>query len=334
MKEVYLLDCTLRDGGYINNWEFGENNIINIIELLSKSSIDYIELGFLTNKEVNRNQSLYNSIFDAEEYIKTFSNHNKYTLMISSGKYDVNKLPLADKAKIKNIRYIYKKSKTSLAIEECKIIKEKGYNLFINPTYIREYSLVELKEIIEKVNTIKPFCFSIVDSTGGLKSEELKNLFKTVNRTLDGDVNICLHLHNNSSQAFTSAVNSLKIKTERKIIIDASIQGIGRGAGNLPIELIAFYMNRKFNRNYNISNFKDIYKNYIDISIKNSIFGLTNAHYFSAKYNCHPNYANYLVKNNIEDVNILDNIFKQIKDVDKTDYNEELIKNLLSEIKS
>ena len=98
-----ILDCTLRDGGYINNWEFGEDNIKNYLECILSTNVDYVEAGFLVEKPVTINQSLYNNISDIK------SNSDKITLMMAYGKYKAKNLPHSSLSSVKNIRYIFKR---------------------------------------------------------------------------------------------------------------------------------------------------------------------------------------------------------------------------------
>ena len=62
MKNIYLLDCTLRDGGYVNNWSFGKSNIVNIIDKLEKSGVNILELGFLRNEQQDENRTAFSNI--------------------------------------------------------------------------------------------------------------------------------------------------------------------------------------------------------------------------------------------------------------------------------
>ena len=97
-----ILDCTLRDGGYINNWEFGEDNIKNYLEYILRTNVNYVEAGFLVEKPVNINQSLYNNVSEI-----TF-NSDKITLMMAYGKYKASNLPHSSLSLVKNIRHIFK----------------------------------------------------------------------------------------------------------------------------------------------------------------------------------------------------------------------------------
>ena len=94
MSNIKVLDCTLRDGGYVNNWNFSYKNICKIINNLIKAKLDYIECGFLKPVEYNDDKSLFNKISDLNKLIPQSNNHTQFTLMINFGEYDANDIPL------------------------------------------------------------------------------------------------------------------------------------------------------------------------------------------------------------------------------------------------
>ena len=95
MEKISVLDCTLRDGGYVNQWEFGEKNIPKILNGLEYANIDIIECGFLTNRiEHNKNLTKFNTIEEIENLIhKGNKNRTKYVCMINFGEYNIEDIP-------------------------------------------------------------------------------------------------------------------------------------------------------------------------------------------------------------------------------------------------
>lgn len=306
-----ILDCTLRDGGYINNWEFGYENIKNYLDCMTDSDADYIEAGFLVDKAVNQNQSLYNKTEDVPIA------SDKITLMIAYGKYNVVSLPESSISSVKNMRYIFKHKEISHALYEVSVLKQKGYKLFINPTFISVYDNKEILNLIKKVNEIMPFCFTIVDSMGVLNKTRFVSIFNMVNDCLNPDISIGIHLHNNLNY-INENINALSdIKTDRQIILDTTLSGIGRGAGNPVLE------------------------NYIQINKKAALY-LKNAidkfsstdkqkYKFAALNNCHPCYASYLIRNNVPNDKI-NSVFQSIPPEFKTDYNKPVIEKIVKKL--
>lgn len=108
MLAVEVLDCTLRDGGYVNNWAFGKKHISMISKNLSQSSIEYIEGGFLSQtKECNEDQSIFPTIEAAEKYFSGCNNN--IALMINCGEYDADSIPMYGNGKISTLRIAFHK---------------------------------------------------------------------------------------------------------------------------------------------------------------------------------------------------------------------------------
>ena len=323
-KRTKLLDCTLRDGGYVNNWDFGLDNIKTIITGLQNARIDYIETGFLVDKKITKNQSLFNKIDEINTILPQNCDKNRFFAMISYGKFDINRLPEYSDNLISGIRFIFKKQNLKDALKTCREIKSKGYRLFINPTFINQYEKEELIELIRQINQIHPAGFTIVDSTGGLNEKASAEIFSLSDKYLDKDICIGFHSHNNLNLSLENAKVLNSVNTEREIILDCSISGIGRGAGNLSTQEIIQYINS----NYNIKPVQELAdKIILPIRSRNS-WGYSIENYYSAKNFCHPYYARYLAKKNSLPADIINKILKNIPDEKKNIYDKDLIENL------
>ena len=323
-KRTKLLDCTLRDGGYVNNWNFGLDNIKTVITGLQNARIDYIETGFLVDKKITKNQSLFNKIDEINTILPQNCDKNRFFAMISYGKFDINRLPEYYDNLISGIRFIFKKQNLKNALKTCREIKSKGYRLFINPTFINQYEKEELIELIRQINQIHPAGFTIVDSTGGLNEKASAEIFCLSDKYLDKDICIGFHSHNNLNLSLENAKVLTSTNTEREIILDCSISGIGRGAGNLSTQEIIQYINS----NYNIKPVQELAdKIILPIRSRNS-WGYSIENYYSAKNFCHPYYARYLAKKNSLPADIVNKILENIPDEKKNIYDKDLIENL------
>lgn len=323
-KRTKLLDCTLRDGGYVNNWNFGLDNIKTVITGLQNARIDYIETGFLVDKKITKNQSLFNKIDEINTILPQNCDKNRFFAMISYGKFDINRLPEYYDNLISGIRFIFKKQNLKNALKTCREIKSKGYRLFINPTFINQYEKEELIELIRQINQIHPAGFTIVDSTGGLNEKASAEIFCLSDKYLDKDICIGFHSHNNLNLSLENAKVLNSVNTEREIILDCSISGIGRGAGNLSTQEIIQYINS----NYNIKPVQELAdKIILPIRSRNS-WGYSIENYYSAKNFCHPYYARYLAKKNSLPADIVNKILENIPDEKKNIYDKDLIENL------
>lgn len=328
MKNIKILDCTLRDGGYVNNWAFGEENSKSIISLLDKSNIDLIEIGFLNKNAQSQNQTLFNTFEKIEKFLPKNIDYNKLILMLNPRDFELKNIPSAQNSIVKNIRIMFKKQQTPLALDYCKKLKEKNYTIFTNPTFITQYNKNEFIDLINKMNTIQPYAFSIVDSMGAMRQKDVALFFELCNKYLDEKINICFHPHNNMQLAFSNVQHILNLNKNRNLIIDSSVLGMGRGAGNLNSELICQYLNEFYFKKYDISFLlKIIDENLKPIFAKNP-WGYNIGYFLSAINSCHPNYAKFLIENNIN-TSKMDSILKSIPEDKKYIYFEELIKNLI-----
>ena len=114
MNYIKVLDCTLRDGGYVNNWEFGQKNIEQILDNLVISNLDYIELGFLKDVEYDKNKTVFSKINEIKELCKNYS-EQEFCIMINFGEFNIENLPQSDFQNI-NIRLAFKKKDRNLAL--------------------------------------------------------------------------------------------------------------------------------------------------------------------------------------------------------------------------
>ena len=323
-KRIKILDCTLRDGGYVNNWNFGIDNIKNIVKELQNDYVDYIETGFLTDKKITKNQSLFNKIDEINSILPQNTNKNQFFAMISYGKFDVNNLPEYSENLISGIRFIFKKQNLKDALKLCRLIKNKGYKLFINPTFINQYTNDELIALIGQINEIRPEGFTIVDSTGGLDEKASAEIFNLADKYLDEEICMGFHSHNNLNLSLDNAKILISAVTKRPVVLDCSISGIGRGGGNLSTQEIMQYLNG----GYNINTVRNLADSIINPIHSEEFWGYSIENYYSAKNFCHPYYARYLAKEKSLPADIMIQIFENIPYEKKNIYDKNLIENL------
>ena len=302
-----ILDCTLRDGGYINNWDFPLASSKDIISLLKKANIDFIEIGF------------YHHNLDR---IIPENSSNIYA-MVQYSKTPLEIIPSSDKSKIKNLRIIFKKHEKYGALDYCAKIKDLGYKIFINATFINQYKDGELAELIGKVNNISPFAFTVTDSMGTYTSSDIKRIYNIIKNELKTDISLCFHSHNNLGLSLANAKTLIEINSTHELIIDSCLLGMGRGAGNLNTELIAQYLNLK-NEKYNIKPVFQAIEKYINPIYKKHPWGYSVPYYLSALHGCHPNYARDLIQKKIKLEN-MDKIFSAIPEDKKAIYDSALL---------
>ena len=298
---INLLDCTLRDGGYVNEWNWGFHTAKNIINSLVKAGIDVVEVGFLRNiNEYDQNITVCNRIEELNRLLPKDSKNTMFSAMAMRSNYDIGKLSPYDGKGIEMIRITAHDYDIKEGLDFAAKVKEKGYKLSVNPINIMGYSDEQILWIINRVNEIQPFQFSIVDTFGSMKRRDLDRIVSLVDNNLNRDVRLSLHLHENMSLSCSLAQNFADKHLNRNIAIDGSLMGMGRIPGNLPIELIADYLNDSYAKSYDIDYLMDAIQDYISPLKGKTEWGYTPAYFLSARFNLHRNYAeHYLNKPDI-----------------------------------
>lgn len=326
-NNIKILDCTLRDGGYINNWNFGRECILEIYENLDKANADFIECGFLKDGFYSDDTALFG---DFKKLNRIFKNKNKEKLviMLKVGQFDPQKFPKNKDERIFNtIRVNYCKSHTKEALEIIKKLKNYGCRVFVNPANIDIYSDYEVSELTKKLNDIEPFAFSIVDTKGSLVKKDILRLYDIINNNMKKSTRLCFHSHNNLGLSFANTLELIKICKEYELIIDSSVFGMGRGSGNLHTELIMHYLNQN-DEKYNLAFIFEIIEKYINKIYLKTPWKNTTEYYLSAIYHCHQDYAKYLLNNFKLDNKEIVEIYEKIPQEKKSKYTQDIIEKL------
>ena len=199
MRKIALLDCTLRDGGYVNDWRFGYTNIVSIFERLVDANIDIIELGFLDERRpFDIDRTIFPDSKSADKIYGSLDKKNAMVVgMIDYGTCPIENLAPCSESYLDGIRVIFKKGKMHAAMEFCRQVKALGYKVFSQLVSVTSYSDDDLYELISLVNDIKPYAVSLVDTYGLLESEWLLHLYKILDENVAKDIRIGFHVHNN-----------------------------------------------------------------------------------------------------------------------------------------
>lgn len=334
MKNFKILDCTLRDGGYINNFKFGEQVQKNIVNKLTKASIDIIECGWLKSNAFNKNYSQFGSI-EAIKNIIGRKNHNlMYVAMLQFGAISIDEISERNSESIDGIRLTFHEHEIDEAFILGKQIINKGYKLFMQPVGTTTYTDEVLLQLIKRINNLRPFSFYMVDTLGVMYQNDLMRMFYLLDHNLSKNIAIGFHSHNNLQLSFANAQMLMQLNSPRTIIIDTSIYGMGRGAGNLNTELVTQYYNKNFKLKYDNTEIIELIDEYIKpISLKYK-WGYDVAYYIASITNCHPNYALTLLNKQTlmgKDIYaILNSLDKDKRGLFNKEYIENIYKNYMN----
>jgi len=326
---VNLLDCTLRDGGHVNNASFGKGTMQQIVQKLVKSKVDLIELGFLMNGDHSCDQSRYKQIESAYDLLPDDTGKQDFAVMIRPDWYDIGNLSKCD-GRIQKIRFAFYYRDFKLLVKQVDYVRNHGYNFFLNPVNIMSYSDVELRSLLREVKTLQPYGVAIVDTFGSLMKEDLKRVYQALEDNLPETTAITLHLHENMSLSFSLAQEFIALHNKnRKVYIDGSLLGMGRIPGNLCIEVIMVYLNNHCDKNYELAPVYDAIYEHIE-PIKHKIpWGYSPAYFLTAVYKMHRSYAEFLLEKEELSCSDIDAILLNIQEKkDKDHYNESLVERL------
>lgn len=313
MNNISLLDCTLRDGGYVNDWHFGEKAIRNITKKMVLAGVEYFEIGFVRECDYDINYSLFNGNESVIDMIAPKQPNTKYVGMIDMGKpISLDKLGKRVDNGFDVFRVIYKKSKINEAYDYIEKLIGLGYEVFAQAVGTDNYTDKEFIELIEKFNALPIKAFYIVDSFGLIKKKTFLRLVQIADNNLRDDIMLGYHSHNNMQQAMGNASAMTELNLKRDIVLDACVFGMGRGAGNLNMELFAEYMNENFGKHYRIEPMLEIIDEYLNDIYRENFWGYSLPLYLSASNGCHPNYAIYFASKGTLTVKSYNEILKSI----------------------
>ena len=303
MKNVKILDCTLRDGGRSINCAFPNSQIKDIAYRLADANIDIIEVGFLRDaKSVNYQGN--STFFTDVDQIRPFVNRKKdtmYVAFIDYGMFDFSTLKPYDGTSIDGLRIGFTRKNFENDHEEileCLAeVKQKGYKLFVQGVNSLGYTDRELLGIVDIVNQIQPEGFGIVDTYGAMYMDDVDRLYTIVDHNLDENIAIDFHSHNNYQLSFAFAQEIIRLSNgKREVIIDGTLNGMGKCAGNLNTELLVDYLVRKRNYDYDFDAILDIIDDHIYNYHLQHQWGYSIPALMGGIYRSHPNNIIYLTE--------------------------------------
>jgi len=283
------LDCTIRDGGYNNNWKFDDDFVINLYNTISKIGYDYLEIGFRNSLHSNNTGKYYNlsdndiyAIWNKSEY------KCKIAIMVTLNRFKLEDFSLKEHSKIDLIRLLVHRESGSYDIQNVFetgwALMEKGYEVAINFGNANCLTPSDIETIIDKYDqtTNKIKCIYLADTFGSFTPElvtKLKKMFK--------HVPIGFHGHNNTHNEL---INSIQAIQDQYAMIDSTMNGYGKNSGNTQTELLAYYKNKNFNYFSEIFSFFNLYKN---IYSNYDVYKLLC--FISGHEDTHTDYINFLI---------------------------------------
>lgn len=297
MHSLKVLDVTLRDGGCVNDFNFGQAYMEKILAAQEASGVDVIELGYIDEKKgtaAGRTQYINEQVIP-QCILKNKKQGVSYVAMMDYGKFNVDDLHPRTEDGIDGIRMAFHKKNRLDVIALGRKIIDKGYDFYIQPMITLRYSDTELLELIGLVNQELPDAsgFYIVDSFGEMRPNDMSRILNLVDHNLIPTMTLGFHSHNNLQMSYSNAIAMLQFPTNRDLMLDCSIMGMGKGAGNLNTELLLEHLNLYYGKNYQIAPLLEVIDKVINQLHAEFYWGYAPEYYLSAVNQCTPSYASH-----------------------------------------
>ena len=251
--ELTVLDCTIRDGGLINAHQFTDEVVRAVYDTCIAAGIDYMEVGYKNSPRLFPTEDFGPwRHCDEADLERLFSGHTaestnlKLVCMADAGKSDwKEQIVPREQSVLDMIRVAFYAHQVSEAIEMIEYCHELGYETMANLMAVSNITEAEIDTVLAAVRPSPAGAMVIVDSFGHLYREQIDLLYKKYSTAMEGTgKEIGIHAHNNCQLAFANTIESIILGANR---IDATMAGLGRGAGNCPMELLlGFLRNPKF----------------------------------------------------------------------------------------
>jgi len=251
--QLKVLDCTIRDGGLINNHQFSDELVRAVYDACVEAGVDYMEVGYKASPRLHPRSDYGATRFTDEDWLnKTFGDHDakktglKLAVMADAGKCDWREqiVPCAE-SKIDMVRVAFYAHQVSEAVEMIEYCHELGYETSANLMAVSNIKEVEIDTVLTAIAPTHAQVMCIVDSFGHMYREQIDRLYTKYTAALNGSgKEIGIHAHNNMQLAFANTIEAIILGANR---VDATMGGLGRGAGNCHMELLlGFLRNPKF----------------------------------------------------------------------------------------
>ena len=247
-EKIKVLDCTIRDGGLINNHQFDDRFVRAVYKALAEAGVDYMEMGYKNSKSLFSPKEYGKWKFCDDEDIKRtidgIESHTKISVMVDVDRVDPADVKPCKDSPVKMIRVASYVKEIDKAIALVNQFADLGYETTVNIMAISKALDNEIDEAFAQLEKeSRANVIYIVDSFGSLYQESIEFLIKKAKRIIRSK-EIGIHTHNNQQLAFSNTIEAIMHDAN---FVDATVYGIGRGAGNCPLELmLGFLKNPKF----------------------------------------------------------------------------------------
>ncbi|TJY40992.1 nucleoid-structuring protein H-NS [Cohnella pontilimi] len=233
-----IIDCTVRDGGLVNNWDFSIEFVQDLYESLNDSGVEYMEIGYKNSPKLLKSDGTEGPWrFLNDEFLRNVipeKKRTKLSALVDIGRVDEADVLPRSESMLDLIRVACYARDTEKAVELVKLFHKRGYETTINIMALSNVMDNELNESLALISDSPVDFVYVVDSYGSLDPDDIRYLVEKFRRNLK-DKRLGVHTHNNMQLAFANTLAAAQMGVE---LLDASVYGMGRAAGNTPTELL------------------------------------------------------------------------------------------------
>lgn len=294
-NKIKLLDCTLRDGGYYNSWDFDQKLINAYLSAMSAISADYVELGLRSfSKDGFRGGCAYTT----DSFIRSLNIPDELKVSVMVNATEIVNYPEGVEAALSKLFTLASNSPVSLVripchfhefqntLKGCQWLKNMGYMVGINIMQIADRSLEEVEQLARSASEYSLDILYFADSMGSMDPEQTSRIIHALRSDWDGELGI--HTHDNMGRALA---NTLQAIQDGVTWIDGTVTGMGRGAGNVKTEYLALELAQwRPSISCNITPLMSIIRQYFEPMQKEYGWGANTYYYLAGKYGIHPTY--------------------------------------------
>ena len=289
--ELKILDCTIRDGGLINDHEFDDALVKAVYDACIEAGVDYMEVGYKASKKLFAPTKFGDWKYCDEDDMRRIVGDNdsplKLTAMADAEKTDYKEdiLP-KDQSVLDIIRVATYVHQIPIAVDMIKDAHDKGYEVVCNLMAVSIAQDAEVDQALEVLAETPASTIVVVDSFGALYAEQIELLVKKYRKALEGTgKEVGIHAHNNQQLAFANTIEAIIHGANR---VDATAAGIGRGAGNCPMELLIGFLR---NPNYRLRPFLQLLQDHF-VALREKVeWGALVPYIITGQLNQHPRSA-------------------------------------------
>lgn len=310
---IKLVDCTLRDGGYYNNWDFSLDLINQYLVAMRRNDIEYVEMGFRSFETLGFKGAC---AYTTDNFLSSLNIPKGIFIGVMVNAAELLKYPEGPSAAIDNLFKNANDSPVNLVRIACHVIefnlmlpiclklKEMGYTVGINLMQVGDLSYSDLEEIGKSAAQFSPDVLYFADSLGGLDPDKVRLIISALRKHWSGSLGI--HAHDNMGRAVQNTLSALDCGATW---IDSTVKGMGRGPGNAQTEILLIELAERFNKKIDLIPLINLISDHFEPMHLIYKWGMNPYYYLSGLYSIHPTYIQEMLGDTrYNSVQIIENI--------------------------